>query len=69
MSRFVLFALLTLTACRGDEGEDTAPTDICWEEEADCCCPPAGSGIDCMPAISECTQWKLDSCDVYCASH
>ncbi len=68
MTRFILLALLFLTACRHHDG-DSDVTDICREDDESCCCPPAGSGIDCMPALSGCTTWMLDSCDVYCASY
>lgn len=72
MTRFVLLTLflLPLTACRSDETDSGAleASGTCWEEDADCCCPEAGTGIDCMPAVSGCTMWMIDSCDVYCAT-
>jgi hypothetical protein len=63
------FALL-LVACHRDDADSTlgAEDADCMPDRAECCCPTAGTGIDCMPAISECTQWKLDNCDVYCAT-
>lgn len=66
--RPLLLAALLLTACDRDDSA-VEPTDAdCAPDAADGCCPEAGSGIDCMPAISECTLWKLDNCDIYCAS-
>ncbi len=65
---FTALALLTACADADDTGECLEP-GMCWEaEDASCCCPAAGTGIDCMPVLGECTMWMLDSCDVYCAT-
>ena len=76
MNRSLLALLIPLSltvfpscADGDDSGVELARWGTCSEQEADCCCPIAGTGIDCMPAISECTQWKLETCDVYCASY
>jgi hypothetical protein len=70
MRRALPFFALLLVACHRDDADSAlgAERDDCAPEDSECCCPAAGTGIDCMPAISECTQWKLDNCDVYCAT-
>jgi len=67
-----LVTALTLTLGCGDaadSGVECLDAGACWDQIDACCCPPAGTGIDCMPVVSECTLWMLDSCDVYCASY
>ncbi len=64
----LLAALTMIAGCGEDTDTGLEPLDQgeCFEDDASCCCPAAGTGIDCMPAVSECTQWMLDSCDVWC---
>jgi len=67
----LLTALTLILGCRNDADSAVECLDagFCWEQADACCCPPAGTGIDCMPVMSECALWMLDSCDVYCASY
>jgi hypothetical protein len=68
--RPTLLALLTVLILGFGCGEDLDPgpeslhQGECQEDDASCCFPAVGTGIDSMPAVSACTQWMLDSCDV-----
>ncbi len=57
-----LAILLTLAAALAACGEP------CMDDQSDCCCPDQAEGVDCMPAVSECTRWMMDNCDVECVT-
>jgi len=64
--RFLLLACLLLACGRDREADSDAAT--CDPEDVACCCPPVGTGLDCMPAVDACTAWQLTACDVECVT-